>query len=199
MARLRPERAGIGFRVKTGYAIAIDLVGPVSAPAFACREEVLLADLDDDDSRQPYHAGLHRGERIGAAVVRKARRDAERRAATALRGLVQALGSEAPQLRCIGLVVGSDIDPLKLGNLHIRAHALEGRFYREVLESAARNRGLESVALVEREAFADAARRLQRLPEQLREGLARIGVAAGRPWRRDEQLAALAAWVALAA
>jgi hypothetical protein len=198
MTRPRTERAGIGFRVKTGYASAIILVGPASAPAFAGREHVLLADLDDDDSRQPYHAGLHRGAKVGTAVVRKARRDAERRAGSALRGLLQTLGSETPRPRCIGLVVGSNIDPLTLGNLHIRAHAMEGRFYREVLEAAAQRAGLQSLILVEREAFSSAAKTLRRSLEQLQRGLTRIGAVAGRPWRRDEQLAALAAWLALA-
>ena len=115
-------RAGIGFRVKTGYAAAITLIGAPDAPELFGREDVLLADLDVDDSRQPYHAALERGERAGAAVVKKARRDAQGRATTALQALLQAAqrgGSDAPS---VGLVVGSTVDPASLGNLHIRAH-----------------------------------------------------------------------------
>jgi len=48
-------RAGIGFRVRTGYAAAIILTGAPDSPEFFGREDVLLADLDIDDSRQPYH------------------------------------------------------------------------------------------------------------------------------------------------
>lgn len=191
-------RGGIGFRVKTGYAAAITLIGAVDGPAFLGREEVLLADLGVDDSRQPYHAGLERGERIGAAVVKKARHDAQRRATTALQGLLQAAQRAGSDPRTVGLVVGSNVDPATLGNLHIRAHALEGRFYREVLEQAANSLGLKSVTLLEREGFTAAAAMLGRSTARLKDVLAAIGKAAGRPWRRDEQLATLAAWVALA-
>ncbi len=191
-------RAGIGFRVKTGYATAIVLTARATGPEFFVRQQVLLSDLDDDDSRQPYHAALERGERVGAAVVKKARRDAEGRAAAALHDLVLAATRSGSEPRSIGLVVGSDVDPRSLGNPHIRAHALEGRFYREVLEAAAAGAGMRSIMLLEREAFETAGRLLTCGPAQLKEALARLGEAAGRPWRRDEQLATLASWVALA-
>lgn len=190
--------AGIGFRVKTGYATAVVLTGMSPDVELVARQEILLADLEDDDSRQPYHAGLERGEAVGAAIVKRARRDAERRAATALRDLVSSQVPSGASLRSIGLVVGSDVDPLSLGNLHIRAHALEGRFYRQVLEAAAAGAGLRSIILLEREAFATAGRLLRHTPAQLKEVLARTGKAVGRPWRRDQQLAMLAAWTALA-
>ena len=195
---MNPARTGIGFRVKTGYAPAIALAGPATAPAFVCRELVLLSNLDDDDSRQPYHAGLHRGEAVGRAVVKQARRDAERRAGSALEGLMERLGRDAAKPRCIGLVAGSNVDPATLGNLHIRAHALEGRFFREALEEAAKQALLRCITILEREAFDRAAEQLDCSMGQLKMGLTRIGAAAGRPWRRDEQLAAVAAWLALA-
>ena len=195
---MTPLRAGIGFRVKTGYAIAIVLGGTRSAPEFSVRKEVLLSNLEDDDSRQPYHAGLHRGEQVGTRVVRRARSDAESRAVSALQELVAAQQERGANPASIGLVIGSEVDPQSLGNLHIRAHALEGRFYREVLETAATALDLRSIRLLERDTFQQAGKVLDRSPSQLEESLARIGRAAGRPWRRDEQLAALAAWVALA-
>lgn len=188
-------RAGIGFRVKTGYAIAIVLIGQPPAVECRARRQVLLSDLDNDDSRQPYHAALERGERVGASVVRQARKDAEHRATTALHELVQMAGGTGP--RTVGLVVGSDVDPHTLANPHIRAHALEGRFYRDVLEAAARDAGTRSVILLEREAFNIAGRLSGSGPAELRQVLDSVGKRAGRPWRRDEQLAALAAWVSL--
>ena len=192
------RRAGLGFRVKTGYATAIVLSGPAAAPEFLARETVLLADLDSDDSRQPYHAALDRGERVGAAVVRRARQDATTRAKVALRELVQLATRQGAKARSIGLVVGSEIDPLSLGNPHIRAHALEGQFYRQVLEHAATEAGIPSVVWLERETFATAARLLRCDAVRLKAVLASIGKTAGRPWRREEHLATLAAWVALA-
>ena len=192
------RRAGLGFRVKTGYATAIVLSGPAADPEFLARETVLLADLDNDDSRQPYHAALERGERVGAVVVRKARKDATLRATAALEELVQLAIRHGAKTRSIGLVVGSEIDPLRLGNLHVRAHAFEGQFYRQVLEHAATEAGLQRVVLLERETFATAQRLLRRDADRLKAVLASMGKPAGRPWRREEHLATLAAWIALA-
>ena len=191
-------RAGIGLRVKTGYASAIALRGPVDAPLFAERAHVLLADLDDDDSRQPYHAALDRGERVGATVVARARKDAERRAKDALETLVVSLARRRARPRAVGLVVGSETDPESIANPHIRAHALEGRFYRDILATAAKALGLEVLTLLERHAHVHAARALELGQARLRATVLSIGAAAGRPWRVDERLATLAAWLALA-
>jgi len=192
------HRAGLGFRVKTGYATTIVLTGPTAAPKFLARETVLLADLDVDDSRQPYHAVLERGELAGAAVVINARNAATARAQMALRELAQLATRQGANATAIGLVVGSVVDPFTLGNPHIRAHALEGQFYRQGLEAAASDAGMRSVVLVERAAFATASRSLRLDAARLEEVLAGLGRGAGRPWRREEQLATLAAWVALA-
>ena len=99
----------------------------------------------------------------------------------------------------MALVVSSDADPARLGNAHVRAHAAEGRLFREVLELGARSAGLPSLLLLEREAFARASAALRRPEASLRSALADLGKSAGRPWRADEKAACLGAWVALAA
>ena len=111
--------------------------------------------------------------------------------------LVHDLGDRGLAVRAIALVIGSNVDPGALGNLHIRAHALERRFYREVLEGAAERLGIPSLTLLERDAFETAARTLRLSSREFERVLAGLGQTAGRPWRRHEQLAALAAWVAL--
>lgn len=98
----------------------------------------------------------------------------------------------------MGLVVGSVIDPLKLDNLHIRAHALEGRLYRQVLETGVKACRVPSCTLVERDAYKKAAVQLGRSPAQLKRTVSELGVAVGRPWAAEEKLATLAAWVVLA-
>ena len=129
--------------------------------------------------------------------MRTARRDAERRAVAALQELLGTHHRGPLKPRFVALGVGSDVDPFTLGNLHIRAHAREGRFYREVLETAATALGMRSILLVERNAFGTASRVLSCAPAELKQTLATTGKAAGRPWRRDEQFAMLGAWVAL--
>jgi hypothetical protein len=98
----------------------------------------------------------------------------------------------------VGLVVGSDTDPTKLANPHVRAHASEGRLFREVLEEAAAACELPCLVLVERDAYEAAAQDLHRRPDALQRTVAELGRAVPGPWRAEEKTAALAAWLALA-
>ncbi len=101
-------------------------------------------------------------------------------------------------VRRVALVVGSLIDPAKIGNDHIRAHALEGQLFRSALERAARTARLPCTTLVERALYDTAATRLKRSPAALRRTVTDLGGALGGPWRADEKAATLAAWLALA-
>jgi hypothetical protein len=50
----------VGFRVKSGYAIAVALRGPASAPEAIVRLVVQLSDPDVAETRQPYHDGFYK-------------------------------------------------------------------------------------------------------------------------------------------
>ena len=99
--------------------------------------------------------------------------------------------------RGAGLVVGSVIDPAKVGNPHIRAHASEGRLFRTVLESALRSHGIACEVIVEKQLAAKAAAALARRDAEIRRVLAGFGKSLGAPWRADEKAASIAAWLAL--
>jgi hypothetical protein len=96
-----------------------------------------------------------------------------------------------------GLVVGSQIDPESIANPHIRAHALEGRLFRSVLEDTLREYGVSSTVFVEREIYRQAAALLSRPEADLKRALAGMGRLLGGPWRAEEKLATLAAWMTL--
>jgi hypothetical protein len=55
------------------------------------------------------------------------------------------------------------------------------------------------MVLVEREAYLKAGAVLDRSADDLKEAIAQLGRAAGRPWGAEEKMATLAAWVALEA
>lgn len=97
----------------------------------------------------------------------------------------------------VGLVVSSNPDPRRLGNEHIRAHALEGILFREVLESGARACRVPACTFLERDAFQQAAELLHLRAASLTRALAQFGAQVGRPWRAWEKSAALGAWLAL--
>jgi hypothetical protein len=52
------KEIALGFRVKSGFAIAVALSGTVAAPTVLARRIVQLSDPDVEASRQPYHNGF---------------------------------------------------------------------------------------------------------------------------------------------
>jgi hypothetical protein len=191
------EAAAIGLRVKTARAVAVLLAGPLAEPRLVARRELPLADPALPETRFPYHAALELPEGEGAAVVARARRAIEKIATAAVAGLAAELRGAKLRPLGVGLAVSSDADPARLANPHVRAHAAEGRLFREVLELGARGAGLPSLLLLEREALSRACAALHRPEASLRSALAELGRTAGPPWRADEKAACLAAWVAL--
>jgi hypothetical protein len=198
MTRQRPAAStAIGFRVKSGWAAAVLLGGPADAPQALGRAVLELSDPAVAESRQPYHASTGREETDAAridkrvAVVRRAARENVPR-------LIAQLASVAAAPPVAGLVVGSLIEPEKIANPHIRAHACEGRLFRTVLAEALSAAGIDSLAVVEREIYSRAADSLARNEAAIKQALVALGRPLGKPWGGNEKLAALAAWLALA-
>jgi len=97
-----------------------------------------------------------------------------------------------------GIVVGSLVDPEGITNPHIRIHALEGRLFRGVVEDGAARRKLACSVWRERDLHGAAARALGRPERDLRGTVAALGRAMPGPWRAEQKLATLAAWLVLA-
>ena len=154
-------RCALGFRIKSGWATTVLLGGAATAPKVLDRRITLLADPMDPEARQPYHAGLGTHEARAAGH----------------------------RVRGVGIVVGSVIDPARIPNEHIRAHAEEGRLFRTVVEQAIRACRLRAHVMVEKELYVTAAR--------FRRRVAALGEHVDGPWRAEEKAAALAAWMVL--
>lgn len=186
--------AVLGFRVKSGFAIAVALHGPRAAPELVARRVVALSDPGVAETRQPFHHGLFTHETDAAAI-------AERSAIVerCARESVAALLGDRELAGCGGaaLVVGSVIDPETVGNPHIRAHASEGRLFRTVLQSALQASGVRCDVIVEKQLAARAAERIWRRPAEIARVVAGLGRRAPGPWRADEKAASTAAWLLL--
>ncbi len=189
--------AALGVRVKSGYATAVLLAGPVAAPKVIDLRRIDLSDPAIPESRQPYHAGFGRAQANAAAVARLTR-IVTRCAQESFGTLLRSYGPHGRHIRSVGIVVGSTIDPETIANQHIRAHAAEGRLFRTVVERAAQRRGLRPTIVRERDVYAVASRSLRRSQDQLRRAVAELGRAIQGPWRADEKTAAAAAWLVLA-
>jgi hypothetical protein len=186
----------LGFRVKSGYAIAVALRGPASAPGVIARRVVELSDPASAETRQPYHDGFYKQEddpREIARRVRIVRRCAKRSVAALLKD------ASFAGLRCraAGLVVGSVIDPKQVGNPHIRAHASEGQLFRTVLADTLRSQGITCEVIVEKTLAEKAVQGLRRTDAEIKRTLGAFGKTLGGTWRADEKAACTAAWLVL--
>lgn len=187
----------LGFRIKSGYAVAIVLSGPSRAPTIVARRHVDLSDPDVPETRQPYHDGFFKEESDSPEIARRVK-IVKRCAKKSMNALVEeACGIEPGENARAALVVGSVIDPLKIGNPHIRAHAREGMLFRTVVEDALRSRGIECDVIVEKQLATTATTGLRRPAAEIKRALAAFGKTLGGPWRAEEKAAATAAWLAL--
>jgi len=191
--------AALGLRVRSGRAIAA-LVSPAEgAPTLLDCRVVPLSDPAVPGSVQPYHAALvdHQLRDLAAAqpLIAAVHQTARRSAADMLKRY-RANGWSVD--RAV-LVVGSLIDPSLVANQHMRAHALEGQLFRTALEQALSAEGLRCSFLIERVAYAEAAKSLTLTEEKIKLAVKQLGQSFNGHWRADEKLAALGGWIALAA
>jgi hypothetical protein len=190
-------QATIGFRVKSGWAAAVLLAGPAAMPRVTEHRVVELSDPAVPASRQPYHAGLGVAQ-TDTATLQALIAEVHRYARLSIAEWVAGCQAAGYQLCGAGVVAGSGVDPDRIGNPHIRAHAAEGRLFRSVVEDAIRGCGLACTTLVERELFAHAATILGRSEASLKRDLSQLGRSLNRPWRQEQKAATTAAWVVLA-
>jgi hypothetical protein len=191
------ERAALGFRVKSGWALAVVLTGDRGQPRVRYRSVVTLADPDIPESSHPYHPALDASGPRARAIVSRLVAVVEERASRSVPELLERCVREGWTVRGAGLVVGSDADPRAITNDHIRAHAEEGRLFRRVLEKALGRAGVTVTITREKKLFAAAAALLNRPEALLRQEVAALGKSLGGPWRAEEKTAAMAAWIVL--
>jgi hypothetical protein len=193
---MKPQPAALGFRVKSGWAAAVLLTGPAHSPQLCDVRRIELSDPRFPETRQPYHAAMGKLETDTSKInrrVRVVRSIAQKSIAILVAGYRQ----HGCRISRAALVVGSQIDPGSIANPHIRAHAFEGQLFRSVLEEALQGYRIRTEVLIERDAYAQGATKLKESNEDVRRMIQNFGLAAQGPWRAEQKLAALAAWLAL--
>jgi hypothetical protein len=191
------QRTALGLRVKSGWAMVVLLAGPTRAPRVLDRRRIELSDPARPRTRQPYHAGFGTAQTSNAVITRLVK-SIERHAHRSLKDLLQEYATAGVRPRAAGIVVGSVIDPARIGNPHIRAHALEGALFRRVTVDGLDAQRVGSIVVLEREVYRAAAR-AARVREREMKGLVAelAGQVRGR-WRGEEKSAAAAACLVLA-
>src|SRR5438552_16466474 len=138
------NEAGLGFRVKSGWAMVV-LVSASSPPVVIDRRRVELSDPAVPDSIQPFHAGLGLPKRAAAKAVARLIRCVERSSERAVAELIEHYRVAGHRILGAGIVVGSTIDPQTIKGEHIRAHAEEGKLFRVVIEQALKTSRLKAL------------------------------------------------------
>ena len=186
--------AGIGFRAKTGKAIAV-AVADRSAPEFVERWYLDLSDPNVPETGQPHHKVMELRWPEALLAVRQYEQLIEDVATVRLGRLLDELRWRGIDVRTIAVVGSADRDLQRIGNPHIRAHAAEGILFRHAIEVAANRCHIDSRKFSDRDFDTTAAKELRRDPEDVRSVMSALGRSAGRPWRADERAAATAAWI----
>jgi hypothetical protein len=194
------RKAAIGVRSHSGWAAFIVLAGPADAPAVIDRRRVVL--VGPGIPKQPYHAAL--GLRLPEAgkLVDRCVAGSRRLAAAAIDDVIALLenGGRVPVGCGLCLASGRALPGLEaILASHPLVHTAEGELFRDAIAHAAQAAGLPVAGVREKEIWDRAAAALALPAGEIRRRADEMGRPLGPPWTQDQKLAALAAWLALAA
>lgn len=178
----------LGLRVKTGLAIAV-IVDRSGDDVRAVDRRLISLSGPGEAARFVHHAALDLPRREGAAATRRLVGAARKVAAREMQALLDGLRG----VTRAGVVVGSVVDPARIAGAHMRAHALEGKLYRDLVVEALEAAGVRASILLERGAYERVADALGVAATDLPGRIASLGVDI-KPWRAEEKLAALAGY-----
>jgi hypothetical protein len=196
---IKAQSAGLGFRVKSGWAAAVLVIGPTHSPKLCDVRRIDLSDPRLPETRQPYHAAMGKLE-TEMCKINPRLRLVRRIAKQSIVALLALYRENGYRISSAALVVGSQINPDSIANPHIRAHALEGRLFRSAVAETLEDHEIRTEVLLERDAYPSVAARLKQSSHDLKQTIQNLGRSApakGGPWRAEQKLAALAALFAL--
>jgi hypothetical protein len=186
----------LGFRVKSGYATAILVSGTQkSIDVIDCRI-VELSDPEVPDTKQPYHVLEDRPSPTAEKEVQQLVKRVFQIGKASVTKLIREYQKDHKIDKAF-LVVGSVIDPETIANSHIRAHALEGKLFRNALEEALKSNGISTETVVEKNCYSEAAKILKRSESELKQIVTELKTSNTPQWRSNEKTACLAAWLAI--
>lgn len=194
--------AALGFRAHSGWAAAVAVSGWPAAPVVVARRRLEIADPDDPDAKQPYHAAEPLAFAAAQWLVQGCTETSQRLARDAVGAMIADLRAAGHAVVGCGLLQGSGWPLPDLAGIlasHALIHAAEGQMFREVLAAAGRHHELTVIEIREGELMTRCTADLRLSSEQLTRMLTALGRTLGPPWRQDEKFATLAAMLALAA
>jgi hypothetical protein len=193
--------ATLGFRVHSGWAVAVALCGPADSPLVIDRRRIQFVKIFTYTYRQPYHTAEKMPRKDAKRFVARVRSEATRLALFSLRTIQTDLAKQNRRFgRCALLLASGRALPglEQILASHALIHTADGELFRNALRRACARCRLPLEAVREKELFEIASETLGISPVALKGRIAAFGKSFGPPWTQDEKFAALAAWLTLA-
>ncbi len=196
-----PAPAALGFRVHSGWAAVVAVSGPLTAPGVTGRWRIEMVAPGIPGSKQPYHAAENLELKEAEQFLLRCSDSSASLARKAIGECIHDTNKKGQRVFRCGILLASGRPVGTLAAIlasHALIHSAEGEFFRAVILDACKHHELQVIAVKEKDLFC---RFLERhiSQEALDQYLSSVGRAIGPPWRRDEKLAMLVAWLALAA
>ena len=199
----------LGFRAGRGGSVVVAVAAEGGAPRLLLSAYLATAAEGDRIAYEPYHVAyeMPRGpggepSEAAAAIVAEGRGRQKGVAAKGLADLLATLAAagQTPSVGALLINRAGWMTDLLAHSLSHPAHppVVEGLAVREALRFACRESGLPMVELDEKTLDEAAAVKLGLSSGEIEATLKRLGAAAGKPWRKEQKQACLAAWVAAA-
>ena len=193
--------AALGFRAHSGWTALVAASVSKGIPFVLARQRLHLVETFTYEFRQPYHTGEKMLVDEAQTFISRVEAAAISLAYRAIRELQKSLQARGYRLTRCGLVLASGRPLPSLPQIlasHALIHTADGELFRRALLHAIARCGLVSTTTKERELLSEASRTLRVKPSDLPRRIAELGRPLGPPWTRDEKLASLVAWLALA-
>jgi hypothetical protein len=201
---------GIGLRAQKGGAVVVALEVKAGEPRILLSALLETHAVDDRLSFEPYRVAAEmargaQGDAVAeaAAAAAEGRKRQDRLAAESLRNFIRRLEDigRGPVVAALLVNRAGWITDLLSYSLAWAEHVpvAELLAVRDALRSALRRCALETVELDEKSLVGEAAKTLDLVPAEIEARLTDLGANAGKPWRKEQKLACLAAWSAVVA
>jgi hypothetical protein len=156
---------------------------------------------DDPQAKQPYHAAEELPLAQARTLLDRFARVAQERAATGLGAALADLRRDGYDV--VGAIVltasGKPLPALEsILASHALIHTADGEHFRDALALAGKQHRVPVARIRERDLVAQAAKTLGRSAPALQAAVTAWGKPLGPPWRQDQKLSALGAWLGLA-
>lgn len=192
--------AAIGFRVHSGWAAMVAVAGGGNSPKVVKRQRIELTDPRIPGAAQPFHEAEGLDLKKAEQIVKRCSDSARALAQKAFRTAIDDLRRSGYRAAACGIIMGSGRPSTSLESTlssHAMIHAAEGELFREALRNASEHFHVPVTGIKERELHARGVEALRLPADELQRQLTELGKPVGRPWRQDEKLATLIAWLLL--